>query len=151
MVTTLKSGAPSMEQTMKTFHQNRSCKFCGTPIADQDHALRQFCERLTLPDGSIRSCKDDYWAQLRKQSQDPYQNIIKYYKEIHDILVNSWRMNYKHLTMTDLDNLGVDLTKCLRLKINEDGTFSHYYLGFEIIIDPKINHAILKQNDSAIF
>ena len=76
-----------------TFLKKRKCLHCGAPIADQAHATTKFCPRVELPDGSIKSCRDDYHAPKNKKKNLPFKKIADYHKAVHMRLTSLWAIS----------------------------------------------------------
>src|SRR5690348_2877587 len=62
------------------FEKGRRCKHCKTPIPDDAHGLMEFCERVEQPDGSIKSCKDDYHTEQRRIDEERYRKLVARHK-----------------------------------------------------------------------
>jgi hypothetical protein len=66
-------------QSFHTFKKNRKCPHCGTAIPDQNHGKQLYCSRVVLPDGSIKSCKDDYHYPKSKAANEPFKKMMEYH------------------------------------------------------------------------
>jgi hypothetical protein len=100
-----------------SFNLNRKCNHCSTPIADQVHASTLFCAREELPDGSIKSCKDDYHAERYKQSNIRYKNIFNFHKRATDSISKLQAQKGGMVTIDDLDQYGIPLDRAAKIEI----------------------------------
>lgn len=134
-----------------TYYLNRICRNCGDPIPDQEHATREFCREVMLPNGKMLDCKDVYWANKRKEEPDPFVLLVRYQKSISAILQMIWETNRDSITADELTELDIPLSRCLDRKVNDDGSLSHYYIGFEIIAYPNAKTLKIKPYDDLFF
>lgn len=134
-----------------SFLQNRICKNCGAPIPDQEHASREFCREVMLPNGKMLDCKDAYWANKRKEDPDHFTKLVRYQKAISSLLQMIWETNRDSITADELTKLNIPLARCIDRKVNNDGSLSHFFIGFEIIAYPNANTLKIKPYDDLFF
>lgn len=120
-----------MTYQFHTYNTGRKCKHCQTPIADQAHGLQHFCEREVLEDGSVRSCKDDHNAHLRKLSDEPYLQEMNFQKKMSTALQALHQGVGQQVTLEQLNQYGIQLDRALRLEI-KDGLFHFYFTHFKV-------------------
>ena len=121
------------------YTMGKACKYCDKPIADHEHASRIFCPKILLPDGSIQNCKDDYWAETRKNESDIYKIIALYQKKMSTILGYVYELNLPEITYETLDSMGIYLNRCLYRSPEENNMMAFYFVDFSIIIHSKTN------------
>ena len=114
-----------MSYDFHTYDRGRKCKYCGTPIADQAHGLTEYCEREVLEDGSVKSCKDDHNAELRKVNDEPYLREMNFQKGQTTALHALVRSKGELVTLEELNQYGIQLHRALTLEIR-DGLYSFY-------------------------
>lgn len=100
-----------------TFQKQRTCRHCGAPIADEAHAATQFCVKETHPNGSIKSCKDDYYSARRTQNEKPYRELISFHKRMTDALESLLKAKGAVVSLDELNLWGVDLSRAVRLTL----------------------------------
>ena len=122
-----------------TFIMGKACKYCDKPIADHEHASRIFCLKIILPDGSIQNCKDDYWAETRKNESDIYKIIALYQKKVSTILGYVYELNLPEITFETLDSMGIYLNRCLYRSPEENNIMTFYFVDFLVTIHSKTN------------
>ncbi len=124
-----------------TYIKNRKCLQCLDPISDQTHALRKFCERVKLDDGSVLSCKDDYHSIKRKKEKAPFKNFAAH----HEKMRNRVRLlldKYGEIVNIDLINrFGIMLNRPAEIEWAKDGSQIFYFIEYAII---KINQTQFK-------
>lgn len=120
-----------MEYDFYTYERSRKCKHCQTPIADQAHGLTEFCEREVLEDGSVKSCKDDYNALLRKASDQPYLDLMAFQKQMTAALSALYEAMDAKVTLEQLNQYGIQLQRAQKMEFqNELPLF--YFIHFRI-------------------
>jgi hypothetical protein len=92
-----------------------------------------------LPDGSIQNCKDDYWAETRKNESDIYKIIALYQKKVSTILGYVYELNLPEITFETLDSMGIYLNRCLYRSPEENNIMTFYFVDFLITIHSKTN------------
>lgn len=140
-----------LSESYPTYKIGRLCKYCEKPIADHEHATRIFCKRAVLPDGSIKNCKDDFWAENRKEKNDEFSRMMDYHKEIFEKLWFAYYLGQKQMTADELFKLGIHLSRRLDAKINADGSHSHFFVGHELIVKTNSNIITIKKYDGNLF
>ncbi len=139
------------ETDFRTYHDGRICLFCSTDIPDQEHNARIFCRRLELPDGSIQSCKDDYWAELRKNEHDIYKKIQLFHKQISGVLQQLHQLNLPEITFDILDSTGIHLNRCLLHNTDETGSIIFHFVDYAISIHPTLNNIKIFKHERDLF
>jgi hypothetical protein len=109
-----------------TYILKRKCLHCGTPIADQVHALTKFCPREVMGDGSIKSCKDDYHVPLKKIRNRQYKNIAAYHKEAHKRIDKLLLEKGETVNTEQLNQYGIKLHRPIQFSVDsaQKGTYS---------------------------
>ena len=105
-----------MEYDFYTYDRGRKCKHCETPIADQAHGLQEYCEREVLEDGSIKSCKDDYNAELRRKSDEPYLRHMNFQKRMTEAISALFTSMGEKVTLEQINQYGIQLQRALDLQ-----------------------------------
>lgn len=114
-----------------TYYIERKCLKCKKAIPDQAHGLIKFCEREVLPDGSIKSCKDDFNAAKRKKKMGPYKAIGYYHKLMHDRIEILLREKGELVSLDEILSYGINLTRAVESDYDQDeGDFIHYFVGY---------------------
>ncbi|CAN5752496.1 hypothetical protein BH11BAC3_BH11BAC3_19770 [soil metagenome] len=103
-----------MNNNYLTFKLSRKCQFCNKAIADQKHAATKFCEWEELPDGSIKSCKDDYHAEKNKLKNIPYQEIVEFHKTTSERICQLLKDKGDTASIDQLDMFAIDLNRRVR-------------------------------------
>lgn len=122
------------EDAFPTFTMGKACKFCNEPIADHEHASRIFCPKIILLDGSIQNCKDDYWAETRKNESDIYKIIALYQKKVSATLGYIYDLNLPEITFETLDSVGIQLNRCLYRSPEENDIMAFYFVDYLVTI-----------------
>ncbi|RYY49984.1 MAG: hypothetical protein EOO06_05260 [Chitinophagaceae bacterium] len=120
-----------MNYSFQTYEKGRKCKFCQTSIADQAHGLTEYCEREVLEDGSVKSCKDDHNALLRKQSDEPYLQLTAFQKRMSGALTSLYKAIGEKVTLEQLNQYGIELHRAQRLEI-QGGLLTFYFIHFKL-------------------
>lgn len=117
-------------QNYPSYKTNRKCLHDGKPIADHVHASTKFCEKYTLPDGSIKSCKDDYHAEKNRIANQPFVDHMNFHKTMtHNI---SRLLTEKGATVTtaDITFYEIFLDRTVRLKRPANQQSVYYFINF---------------------
>ena len=138
------------EQLFPNFTIGRACKFCDEPIADHEHASRIFCPKIILPDGSIQNCKDDFWAETRKNESDIYKIIALYQKNLSFILKSMYELNLPEITFETLDSVGIRLNRCLYRSPEENDMMAFCFVDYSVTIHSKTNTIKIIQHDQEL-
>ena len=121
-----------------TYNDNRKCLFDGKPIADHIHAHTKFCERQVLPDGSIKSCKDDYHAEKNRLSNLPYQELVNFHKRITASIALMVKQKGYQVTGEDLDQFGIYTNRAVKLEMAANQQCTFWFIDFAVTqIDEK--------------
>jgi hypothetical protein len=139
------------ETNFQTYYNGRICLFCTADIPDQEHTARIFCRRQELPDGSIKSCKDDYWAEIRKNEHDIYKKILLYHKQVSRILMQLHQLNLPQITLDILDSTGIHLNRCLLHQEDETGAIIFYFVDYAISVHPTFNNIKIFKHEKELF
>lgn len=124
-----------------TYNDGRTCLHCGAPIHDQAHASTIFCPRIELPDGTIKSCKDDYHYLLNKEKNSAFQQLARFQKDIHHRIEKLLAENGDTVTAELLNQYGIRLDMPVRLTNNEKEKATFYFIDYCITA---INNSSLK-------
>jgi hypothetical protein len=108
-----------MNQIEGTFNDGRFCKHCGTPIADQEHKATEFCPREVLDNGTVKCCKDDYHAALRKVREEQYRKLTALQKQLFNAIEDLAAACGATVTVEQLNRYGVQLDKAVSLSKKE--------------------------------
>ncbi len=130
-----------------TFKKNRRCIFCKKPIPDQEHALRKYCKRKVLPDGSIQSCKDDCNSKLRKVKNLAYKKIAEHHKEMDNQIERLFEAYGGEATLELINQYGIELHKPVEFKKDEKTGRMTFYFGKFVV--EEINNENYKINRHA--
>jgi hypothetical protein len=133
-----------------TFIMGKACKFCNEPIADHEHASRIFCPKIILPDGTIQNCKDDFWAEIRKNESDIYKIIAIYQKKASTILGYIYELNLPEISFEIIDSTGIHLNKCLYRSSEENYMMTFYFVDYSVTIHSKTNLIKIIQHDQEL-
>ena len=135
-----------------TYHENRKCKYskCQTPIADQEHATREFCPREELPDGSIKNCKDDYWAEIKKEANTIYKEMEMFHRLMSERLAHLYNLQLPEITVEILENMGIELSKSL-LHFTEDTEVHFYFIDYKVTYNLFNKKIKITQHENEIF
>lgn len=135
-----------------TFFNNRKCKFlkCSAPIADQEHATREFCPRVVLPDGSIKNCKDDHWAEIKKEANSIYKEMELYHKMIADRLDHLFNLNLPNITLEIIESTGIELSKSLFHYTDNDISY-FYFIDYFVTYNPINKQLKISKHENELF
>lgn len=128
-----------------TFDNNRHCLYCEKPIADQEHAAREFCKKFYDDLGKVHDCKTAYHRTNDKPEREIHSNIIRdhkfFAKQITEMII---KKGYE-VTTDDLNAYDIVLSDSIRLEIKKDGTAISHFLQYMITSNPITNkHKIIK-------
>lgn len=119
-----------------TYDKGRKCQNpeCDAPIPDQAHGLRLHCPREVLPDGSIKSCKDDSNTEKRKVKLSPYKELMKHYMTMDILIRRLLRRKGERVTLEDINRAGINLSRPAEFQeVPEKNERHYYYVKFLII------------------
>jgi len=135
-----------------TYDENRKCKYlkCQAPIADQEHATRQFCLRKVMPDGKIINCKDDYWAEIRKEANSIYKEMELFHKLMVERLDHLFNLNLPKITLEIIESTGIELSKSL-FNYTEDDISYFYFIDYAVVFNPIDNQFKITKHENELF
>ena len=128
-----------------TFKKQRKCLFCDTPIADQTHAIRKFCARIVLEDGSVKSCKDDYHIPRRKENEKHYKRIFELHKMQHKSIKKLYEEKGEIVTMDDIEQYNIYLN--LRVEQAKEYGKNYYFFVEYLLIEINENQYKIAKHD----
>jgi predicted RNA-binding Zn-ribbon protein involved in translation (DUF1610 family) len=123
-----------------SYLNNRECRHCGRPIADQEHKTREFCPVNVGENGKIRDCKSAFHRENDKPYRVLQTAIIADQKTMAiriDFLI---KMRGHEVTTDDLDFYEIDLRKPVSYNVSTDGLMTSYFLYHTIVSDPNTNN-----------
>lgn len=115
-----------------SFERGRKCKSCGAPIADQQHALIEFCPDSEFVNGSIKSCKDAFNAKKRKEEMAPFLALAYYHRDISQRLLRLAGEGEGAVSLENLNRAGVDLSRAVKTEKGKGGLFTFYFIHYAI-------------------
>ena len=136
----------------RTFFDNRKCKFskCQYPIADQEHATREYCPKEVLPDGTIKNCKDDYWAVIKKEANTIYKEMELFHKLMAERLDHLFSLNLPKITVDIIENTGIELSKSL-FHFTENNISYFYFIDYAVVFNPIDNQIKITKHENELF
>lgn len=130
-----------------SYEEKRQCMECGTPIPDQEHASRKFCEKYYDQHGQVHDCKTNYHTNKNKPVRAIYSHIIRdqkfYTRQINEM---TQKKGYD-VTTDDLNAYDIILTDSMSFKLNKDGTAIFQFLNYSILSNPVTNHHKITANE----
>ncbi len=132
-----------------TFEKNRKCLHCGEPIADHEHATREFCEKFYDECGKVHDCKTDYHRINDKPERLNHSNLINHHKSITNRISGMVLKKGYTVSTDDLDAYDISLADSLRFEMECDGTLISYFLEHLIISNPITNQHIIKEHEQS--
>jgi len=135
-----------------TFFDNRKCKFskCQYPIADHEHATRKYCPKEVLPDGTIKNCKDDYWAVIKKEANTIYKEMELFHKLMAERLDHLFSLNLPEITVDIIENTGIELSKSL-FHFTENNISYFYFIDYAVVFNPIDNKIKITKHENDLF
>ena len=135
-----------------TYQNNRKCKYakCQAPIADQEHATREYCEREVLPDGTVKNCKDDYWSEMKKDAKSIYKEMELFHKLMSDRLAHLYNLNLPEITIEILESTGIELSKSL-FHFTEGPIADFFFINYKVSYDLSIKQLKITTHENEIF
>lgn len=127
-----------------TYNLGRECKNCSEPIADQAHALRTFCERVKLDDGSVLSCKDDFNSALRKIEKAPFKVFAIHQENMHDRLQSLFKRHGEIVSLELLNRWGIILNRPAEIGWDKDGVQTFYFIEYAVVRINQNQYKIIK-------
>lgn len=116
---------------MYTYVQKRACRFCKAPIPDQVSKAREFCPREVLPDGSIKSCRDDYHVENNKELEARFRQLNIYHKRTNERIELLLKTKGEYVKLEDINRAGINLFRTLQFEYIE-GMYRGWFLDFLI-------------------
>jgi len=127
-----------------TYEKQRACLYCNEPIADQEHASRLYCERTEEIDGSVKSCKDDHHAALRKLEMGPFLAETYFYRDQDLILGALWQEGQGRLrNLEELNRTGLQLNRALNIEKSESGLWTFYFHRYAVMQASSLTYKIV--------
>ena len=135
-----------------TYYKNRKCKYslCQAPIADQEHATREFCPRDILSDGTIKNCKDDYWSDLKKEANSIYKKMELFHKMMTERLEHLYNLNLPLINLEIIESTGIELSKSL-LHYTENDISYFFFIDYIVIYNPIHNEIKISKHENEFF
>ena len=127
-----KTIAMDYAKTELTFTQDRKCRHCSCPIADQVHAARLYCEPYELEDGSIQDCKEEYNSAVTRAEMEHFKPIAYYHRDVTRTLKQLIDTNGEQVTLEDINEHGIRLDRSLRFERAESGLYTFYFKFYGI-------------------
>jgi hypothetical protein len=125
-----------ISKAIVTFEQGRKCRMCGAPIADQEHAAREFCKITHDENGKVKDCKTTFHRLADADEREKYRQIIntqKFIKEQLDLLINK---KGNEVITEDLDAYDIELSNPINYEMSSAGVLTSYFLKHKIISNP---------------
>lgn len=130
-----------------TYADERKCLSCGKPIADQEHALRKYCDKYYDQSGKVHDCKTDHHRILDKPARQIQTNIIRdhifFTKQIAEMTT---KKGYE-VTTDDLNAYDISLAQSLKLEIKSNGIATSHFLQYLITSYPATNTHKITTNE----
>ncbi len=114
------------------YETGRHCKACGKPIADHVHAHTKFCEKYDLPDGSIKSCKDDFHAEKRRIDEQPFIELMNFQKTQTHNIRRLYEEKGATVTTADIDFYQIALNIAVKTDVLPDQKSVLYFINFKL-------------------
>lgn len=119
-----------------TYANERKCLSCGKAIADQEHAIRKYCEKYYDQSGKVHDCKTDHHRTIDKPERESHGAIIRdqkfFTKQISDMVS---RKGYT-VTTDDLNAYDISLSESLKHEIKNNGIAISHFLQYIITSSP---------------
>lgn len=115
-----------------SFEKERKCKYCCAPIADQQHALIEFCPDSSFVSGSIKSCKDAFHAKKRKEEMAPFLALAYYHRDISNVLSQLFKVDRGVVSLEVLNREGIDLSRAVKLDKGKNGLFTFFFIHYAL-------------------
>ena len=135
-----------------TYVDNRKCKYpkCQAPIADHEHATREFCPRKVMPDGTIINCKDDFWAEIRKEANSIFKEMELFHKMIAERLDHLFNLNLPVITLEIIESTGIALSKSLFHYTEKDNSY-FYFIDYFVTFNPINKQFKISKHENELF
>ena len=104
-----------------------------------------------LPDGSIKSCKDDYWAENRKKEYEVYKRMNDFHGQARAVLMQLYQLRLPEITPDILDSAGIQLNKCLLHNVNETGEIIFYFFDYAVSVHATLNNMKIFKHENELF
>jgi len=119
-----------------TYELGRQCKQCHAPIADNDHASREFCPVTVDQFGNIRDCKTTYHRENDKPTRDLIAKLIAKHKGICSRIDFLIKKHGAEVSTEQLDTYEINLHDCIEYSISKEGILTSVFLKHVIISNP---------------
>jgi hypothetical protein len=117
---------------MTTYNAKRRCLHCSAPIADQAHGTMKFCPRSILPDGCIKSCKDDYHSAARRITDAPFNRVKDFHKQMNQRIFWLIKQKGRLVSIEDINRCGINLSRPIQFAFLDDKFYKGWFVGYLI-------------------
>lgn len=133
------------EYDFYTYLLRRKCLYCNKEIPDQAHKTQKYCKREELPDGSIRSCRDDFNAILRRALYLPYKKIVEHHKQTDIEIIKLLDEHGEKVTTELINRSGINLKRPFEFEVdNKTGFYTFYFTRYAFKQTGESNFKIFK-------
>jgi hypothetical protein len=129
-----------------TYHLERECPTCFEPIADQMHALRKYCPREVLEDGTIKSCKDDYHSPLRKLKKAPFKGFAVHHEMMRNRLQLLLRRHGEGVNIELINRYGIILARAAETEYTDEDSKIFYFVEYAVLETKNNQYKIIKHD-----
>lgn len=135
---------------VNTYAENRRCLQCGSPIADQTHKAQKFCSKELYSDGTTKCCRERFWSEQRRGSNEVFKNMKMYHESCSESLHQLYNLNFPELSVDHLTDMGIDLSKCAGHRV-VDSEQQFFYLGYYVAVNTQTNHTQIYPHHENLF
>jgi hypothetical protein len=96
-----------------------------------------------LPDGSVKSCKDDYHSPRRKVANEPFKRVADFHKTTYLRIQDLYKKSKGTVTLAQLNEWGINLSRPVEFSM-EGGLYNAYFIKFLIKQISKTEYKILE-------
>lgn len=114
----------------------RKCLNCGTPIPDDEHAARLFCDKYYDENGKVNDCKTTWHRINDKLQREIHSNLIRDHKYFSMRIMEMTMKKGYEVTTDDLNAYDIILSNSLKQDIKKDGIAISYFLQYSITSNP---------------
>ena len=122
-----------------TYNQNRKCKWCFTPIADQEHLKREFCDKTYDENNKVKDCKTAYHRSKDQPIRELPSNIINNHK---DYTIQFEQMIAKkglEVYTQDIEAYDISLANSISFVLERNGILISKFIHHTVVSNPN-NH-----------